>query len=180
MQKRKANTFLKECMADALIALMAETPIHKITVDRITLHAGVGRATWFRNFRDKADALSFKLGCLWDRWVDEHGLTKDRRLYTPEIAGEFFAFNYATRDLYTLIYREQQQSAIYDAFYAIIMSQSKEGTDAAYRGQFYAYGLFGMLNEWIRRDFSESPEYITALFFESIRMPMGIEAADES
>lgn len=168
MQRRKTNVFLRECMADALISLMAETPIQKITVERITALAGVGRATWFRNFKDKADALSFKLRCLWDRWADERGLPKERRLYTPEIAKEFFAFNYATRDLYALIYREGQQSAIYDTFYAIIMSQSKESADACYRGQFYAYGLFGMLNEWIRRDFKEPPEYITDLFFQSI------------
>jgi AcrR family transcriptional regulator len=169
MQKRRVNTFLKECMADALIALMADTPIQKITVERIAALAGVGRATWFRNFKDKADALSFKLGCLWERWADGHNLPKERRLYTPEIAAEFFAFNYATRDLYALIYREGQQTAIYDAFYAIIMSQSKEDADACYQGQFFAYGLFGMLNEWIRRDFAESPEYITTLFFRSIR-----------
>ncbi len=166
-------------MADALITLMAEIPIQKITVDRITTLAGVGRATWFRNFKDKADALSFKLGCLWDRWADSHGLTKERRFYTPQISAEFFAFNYATRDLYALIWCQGQQTAIYDAFYAIIMSQSKEGADAAYRGQFYAYGLFGMLNEWIRRDFKESPEYITDLFFESIRIPIGISAQIE-
>lgn len=176
MQKRKSNAFLKECMADALLSLMESTPISKITVDRITAHAGVGRATWFRNFKDKADALSFKLTRLWDRWADDHDLPKERRLYTPEIAAEFFAFNYATRDLYALIYREGQQSAIYDAFYAIIMSQAKEGTDASYRGQFYAYGLFGMLNEWIRRDFSESAEYITNLFFESVRIQMDADS----
>ncbi len=169
MPRTKTTNFLKECMADALITLMKDESSSKITVDRITALAGVGRATWFRNFKDKADALAFKLRCLWERWGDEHGLVKERRLYTPAIAGEFFAFNYANRELYSLIYRENQQTAIYDAFYSIIMSQTKESAAECYRGQFFAYGLFGMLNEWIRRDYKESPEYITKLFFHSIR-----------
>lgn len=98
MPRTKTTVFLKECMADALIALMKDEASGKITVDRIAALAGVGRATWFRNFKDKADALAFKLRCLWDRWCDEHGLVKERRLYTPAIAGEFFAFNLANRD----------------------------------------------------------------------------------
>ena len=60
--------FLKECMADALIKLLAIKPIEKITVQEIVTYAGVGRTTWFRSFASKREALVFKLEKLWVQW----------------------------------------------------------------------------------------------------------------
>lgn len=77
----KTTDFLKECMADALLQAMKEKPFSKITVNEITDSAGVNRSTWFRNFTDKNEAITFKLIRLWNRWADEHGL-KERRRYT--------------------------------------------------------------------------------------------------
>ena len=33
-----------------------------------------------------------------------------------------------------------------------------------YEARFYSYGLFGFLDEWIKRGFYETPEQITELF----------------
>ena len=40
------------------------------------------------------------------------------------------------------------------------------GADPAecYEARFYSYGLFGFLDEWIKRGFYETPEQITELF----------------
>ena len=88
----KTTDFLKECMADALLQAMKEKPFSKITVNEITDAAGVNRSTWFRNFSDKNEAITFKLIRLWHRWADEHGM-KERRRYTLDNAEDFFAFN---------------------------------------------------------------------------------------
>ena len=50
------TAFLKECMSDALLALMSRKPLAKITVDEIAATAGVNRSTWFRNFGSKEEA----------------------------------------------------------------------------------------------------------------------------
>ena len=81
----KTTEYLKECMADALLRAMKEKPIFKITVNEITENAGVNRSTWFRNFSDKHEAITFKLIRLWHRWADEHGM-KERRRYTLDNA----------------------------------------------------------------------------------------------
>ena len=88
----KTTDFLKECMADALLRAMREKPFSKITVNEIADAAGVNRSTWFRNFRDKNEAITFKLIRLWHRWADERGM-KERRRYTLDNAEDFFAFN---------------------------------------------------------------------------------------
>ena len=164
----KTTIFLKECMADALLHAMKEKPFSKITVNEIAETAGVNRSTWFRNFSDKNEAITFKLIRLWDHWADEHGM-KERCRYTPDNAGDFFAFNYSIKELLSEIYREELQSCVYNAFYQVMMPQY--GTDPAecYEARFYSYGLFGFLDEWIKRGFYETPEQITEFFRKMMR-----------
>ncbi len=151
----KTTEFLKECMADALIKLMREKPPGKISINEITAKAGVGRSTWFRGFNDKSEALTFKLIRLWERRADEHNiLIRDR--YTVDNAREFFEFNLEHQDILQTIYEANLQSAVYNAFYQIMVLRHSEDTEERYSARFYSYGLFGLLDEWIRRGFAES------------------------
>ena len=43
------TTFLKDCLADALIALLQELRLEEINIQEITEKAGYHRASWFRN-----------------------------------------------------------------------------------------------------------------------------------
>ena len=59
MGAAKSNDYLKECIADAIIVLIKEKPIEKISIDEIVKKAGVGRATYFRSFSSKNEASTF-------------------------------------------------------------------------------------------------------------------------
>lgn len=155
-------------MADSLIKLMRKKPIEKITAAEITKNAGVGRATWFRNFTSKNEAITFKLIRLWERWADEHDLA-ERHYFTTDNAVSFFEFNYSIKKTINTIYGAGLQSAVYDAFYQVMMPPEAESAEDGYKCRFYSYGLFGLLDEWVRRDFRESAadmaEMILILFF---------------
>jgi AcrR family transcriptional regulator len=157
---RRKNTTaetLKEYIADALFRLMPTKSIDKITISEITDLANVGRATYFRYFSDKADVITFKLVRLWNRWAEEHNLREKNR-FTVEQAKSFFDFNLSIRSFHKIIYEAKQQTSIYNAFSQVMMPQF--GSDAAecYRNRFLSYGLFGLLDEWIRRGYRESPQ----------------------
>lgn len=159
----KARDFIKECMADALLNIMKEKPFKKITINEIADAAGVNRSTWFRNFNDKNEAITYKLIQLWHRWAEEHNM-KERRHYTLDNAENFFAFNYSIKDLLSRVYREELQGCVYNAFYQIMMPQYGAEPTECYEARFYSYGLFGFLDEWIKRGFYEMPEQLTELF----------------
>lgn len=76
-RKNKSAEFINDCIADALLQLMEEKPIEKITAQEITDLAGVGRATFFRHFRSKDEILTYKLIRLWNRWVIDHDLSTE-------------------------------------------------------------------------------------------------------
>ena len=158
----KTTAFLKECLADALIQLLETKPIEKITVPEIAALSGVGRTTYFRNFGSKEEMLSYKLIVLWERWAEEHGVVIRRR-YSPDNALTFFRFNYSIRALLTLMYRRGLQAALYASFQAYMMPQQGVTPLDCYRIGFYSYGLFGLLDAWILRDFCETPDQMANL-----------------
>lgn len=163
----RTTGFLKECMADALIKLMKERPIEKITAGEIAGTAGVGRATWFRNYSSKQDAITFKFVKLWERWADEHGLLEAHR-FVPDNARDFFEFNYSIRDLLDCVYAAGQQAALYHSFYEVLRPRRESDAAECYTSRFYSYGLFGLLDEWINRGYRETPQEMTELFLQKI------------
>ncbi len=164
---RKNNTeFLKKCMADALIELLKIKPIEKISITEITDKAGVGRATWFRNFSSKTEAITFKLVKSWYAWAEDHEIKIKR--YTTENALDFFEFSYSIREIYNLIYSAGLQTSIYDAFYHIILPQRIDDPFERYKSRFLSYGLFGLLDEWIKREYKETPSEMSTLFHNNI------------
>jgi len=165
--KSMTTEFLKECMADSLLALMRKKDFSKITINEIAAGAGVNRSTWFRNFETKNEALTFKLFTSWQRWAKEHELT-ERHLYTLDNAGDFFMFNFENRNVLKTIYGANMQSMIYEAFYQVMMPRFGADAQEYYETRFYANGLFGLLDEWVKRDFRETPEEMTAVFFRIV------------
>ena len=161
----KTTAFLKECLADALIQLLETKPIEKITIPEIAVLAGVGRTTYFRNFNSKDEMLSFKLLTLWDRWVEEHGV-KTRRRYSSENALTFFQFNYSIRTLLVLMYSCGLQASLYRAFHLYWMPPDDADPRECYKSIAYSYGIFGILDAWIVRGFSETPEQMAEIVRE--------------
>ena len=160
----KTTEFLKECLADALIRLMREKPFEKISIQEIAKKSGVGRATWFRNYNGKNEALTFKLIVLWNRWSDEHDISvRDR--FTLKISKDFFEFNFEIRCIVQTIYSANMQSAVYDAFYQVMMPQYGANAEECYKARFYSYGLFGLLDEWVKRGFKETPDEMVRIFY---------------
>lgn len=61
MRRTTATTdYLKECMGTALLELMKEKPIEKISIEEMTAKADVGRSTYFRYFKSKDEVCLSK------------------------------------------------------------------------------------------------------------------------
>lgn len=155
-RSKESTDFLKECIADALIKLLKEKPIQKITIPELVKTAEVGRNTYFRHFNKKEDLISYKLVLLWHRWAEENNIIV-RTKFSIDNAKSFFEFNLSIKNLLILLYSNGLQSTIYDAFNQVLMPIYRISADECYESRFYSTGLFGLLDEWVRRDFSETP-----------------------
>ena len=163
----RSNDYLKECIADAILLLLKEKPIEKITVDEIFKKAGVGRATYFRLFNSKSEPITFKFIKMWEQYSELNNL-KVRDRFDISNARDFFEYNYAIRHILDIVYHAGLQEALHESFYKIMLSTDDESN---YREKFYAHGLYGLLDEWIKRNYKESPEEMASILVDIVNNP---------
>lgn len=167
----KTNDYLKECIADAIIVLLKEKPIEKISVDEIVKKAGVGRATYFRAFNSKNEAVTFKFIKMWEQYCELNDV-QVRNKFDLNNSQHFFAYNYSIRHILNIVYQAGLQEAVHEAFYGIMLSMdSGIVDDKIYREKFYAHGLYGLLDEWVKRDFRETPDAMSQILKQIILIP---------
>lgn len=149
---RNARTteFLKDCMADALIKLLGEKRVEKITVPEIVAAAGVGRTTWFRCFGSKYEAVVWRLTRLYSAWAAEG----DRGTVFPPIESyrEFLAYNYKIRKLLLALYGTGLKGAVEEAVLSLVPASADR-----YLARLYGGAVFGPLDEWIEGGMSDTP-----------------------
>ena len=158
MPGTRSSDYLKECIADSIIMLLKEKPIEKITVDEIIKRAGVGRATYFRSFTSKNEAITFKFIKMWEQYAELNDL-KVRDRFDLNNAKAFFEYNYSIHHILDIVYAAGLQEAVHESFYRIMLpSDSSDDIERSYREKFYAHGLYGLLDEWIVRGYKETPD----------------------
>lgn len=159
MRRTTATTdYLKESMGTALLELMQEKPIEKISIEEMTAKADVGRSTYFRYFKSKDEVLSFKLLCLWKRFSTQRGGDGIARV-RPEDIQALFEFCLSIRPVFDLLYASGHQDVIL-RFYlqgaAPVIAQADAKT--YYFIQFVTFGLFGLMNAWVLGGYKQTPE----------------------
>ncbi|NDR54812.1 MULTISPECIES: TetR/AcrR family transcriptional regulator [unclassified Actinomyces] len=163
---------LKDAMGNALLELMQEKPLKKISASDIATRAGLGRVTYFRHFSSKEEVLAYKYQTAWTdfaahHWYDE---TDDR---ANAIA--LFRFCLRMRQVNELLYAAGQHNVllatVLDALGSDAPSRKAEpgggevpsaDSRALNAHHFKAYGLFGLIDTWIRGGYHQSPEDMAA------------------
>lgn len=153
------NTLVKECMMDALLRLMQQKPFEEITVTELTRMAGVGRASYYRNFNSKRDILAKKLDLLLKEWGKDFEAHGDAAYFTESIFRHF----YQNRKIYLLIYRQGLSDLIYDSIRRACQLETAQNPAERYAKSAFAGLTFGMIDEWMRRGMQESPDDLLRL-----------------
>lgn len=166
MRRSTATTdYLKECMGTALLELMKEKPIEKISIEEMTARADVGRSTYFRYFKTKDEVLVFKILCLWNRFSEENHIP-DHRADLHKTTLLFFKFCLSIRDINDILYRTGHQKVILDVYLKVLAPDKQEEDIPTYYKQYgTAYALYGIVNAWILRGYRETPEQMVEILY---------------
>ena len=172
--KQNQTTFLKLCLADALIKLMARQRYDSIGVNAICELAQVGRTTFYRHLdkaNSKEELLLFKICYEWKQYADlENEDVKKNK-------GEYLTrFIYENRKLFTLLYENGLVSVIMKAMEMTVPDESDvdfgKDKNTAYLMSFFIYGYFGVIYQWIKYGFDETPEEVQKHIIETIAKGM--------
>ena len=161
IRRRVVSVYATDKLGAALFLLMAEKDIRKVTIDELAARAGVGRATYFRNFSSKEELLTAYLVRRWRAYENEHRL-KELAFSNPERALRYFEFCLSLRAENDLMIEQGRTEAILAAFETIV-SDADLGRNGGYEAAFLAYGLYGIFVTWARGGWTETPREMAAL-----------------
>ena len=169
--KKNQTDFLKLCLADALIKLLKTLDYADINVSKICELAGVGRTTFYRHLdknNGKEELLLFKITYEWDRYQEKHDeeIKQDRNLGMS-------SYIYENRKLFSLLYKRGLITLLMRAFEVLIPGGDVVDKNLSYLMSFFTYGYFGIIYQWIKNDFDESPEQVKRHIDETIFSAMG-------
>ena len=95
------NAYVIEHITDALLKLLKDKPVGDISISELCDLAGIGRASFYRNFESKEDILRGYINKIFKEWTDE--ADKKETLPLNELLGLMFAHFEKHRDFYTLL-----------------------------------------------------------------------------
>ena len=158
-QREELNAFIKECLTEALINLMAGENFADITVTELIKAAGVSRVSFYRNFDSKEDILTQYLRSLFLRWADDF-----RRHGSPtRFAESLLCHFYDNKAFYLLLYRQRVSGLVFDAIrWAVRMDEAGDGGERYVRSAFAGL-VFGSVMEWLEHGMRETPEEVLRL-----------------
>ncbi len=154
--KKNQTTFMKLCLADALIKLMQSQSFDEINVNAICEKADIGRTTFYRHFdgkNNKEKLLLFKIDYEWERYADEHEEETEK-----DKGAVLTNFIYENRKLFSLLDKHGLITTIMQTIEKLIPHGEIYDKQASYVMSFFIYGYFGIIYQWIKYDFDETPE----------------------
>ena len=160
MSNEGRNAYVTEHITAAMLSLLKEKPLSEISISELCDRAGVGRASFYRNFQEKEDVLCAHIKRLFDEWTGE--LTKDPPL--DRLIFALFSHFEAHRDFYALLSKQGLVPLLKDVILSSCGFHPELEAKAAYASAFAAYSLYGWVEVWFLRGMKESAAEMAALF----------------
>ena len=167
MNNAEKNSYVKEHITSTLIGMMKKQNLTDISVRDLCSEAGVGRASFYRNYATKDAVLTAYITTQWRKYEKAHGLKK-HRINDVYRVQRYFEFCLSMRELNGILLRQEQTAPILKA-YEIILSDLDQGAPRESFESFYmAYGLFGIFLKWAKGGYSETPVEMTEIVTDRI------------
>jgi len=161
------SDYVVSAYGEALFKLMAIKNIEKITVDELCEAGGIGRATYFRNFKSKDEIITSYIIMKWREYERMHRL-KEYPLNDSYRVKSYFDFCHSMRKKNDLIIEQGHHGAILSAYETITTDRDTEQVMDTYESYYLAYGLFGIFMKWARGGYTESVQEMTGIVVERI------------
>ncbi|QNM06656.1 TetR/AcrR family transcriptional regulator [Qiania dongpingensis] len=162
MSNEGRNAYVIKHLTDAFLSLLAEKPLEDISISELVDTAGVGRASFYRNYERKEDILRSHLDTLFREWTDEWE-EKDGAPLSEQVCTMIAHFE-KHRSFYQLLNERGLIYMLKDAIIGICGPKPEYEKTQAYATAFVAYSLYGWIDVWFQRGMLETADEIAELF----------------
>ena len=165
MNNQEKNSYVKKQILCALLDMMNEQDFNSIPVSALTERAGVGRASFYRNFTSKEDVLRQEADRLTHEWAEEW------RQLEPTAPHEFLVsllnFYKQHSEFYLLLYQAGLSEIVLDTILKSAKITPELPNAMAYLKSAMAYMVYGWVIEWIHRGMQESGTELAKMMAEA-------------
>lgn len=158
---QKRNTYVIEHITDELLRLLKEKELSEISISELCKLAGVGRASFYRNFKNKEDVLRHYIHKLLSQWAKNES-SKDLPL--SESLALLFRHFEKHKNFYSLLNERNLSFLIKEVILSFYGPKSDQTAEEAYACAFVAYTLYGWIELWFQRGMQESSADILVMF----------------
>lgn len=162
MSNEGRNSYVVKHLTEALLILLEKKPLEDITISELVNNAGVGRASFYRNYDNKEDILKAYLETLFSEWTDVCKENSDIQLH--EIIHIMISHFEKHRSFYQLLHERKLTYLLKDIILNICGPKPEYEKIEAYSTAFVAYSLYGWIDVWFQRGMVESSDEIAELF----------------
>lgn len=174
-QNNKKNSIVRESLTDALFNLMKKEKFSEITITKLCHKAGVSRLSFYRNYNSKEDIIVKYLNEQANLWWEK--LIKNKE---DDIILSTFNHFFSHKDKLEIIYNASLSHLLYKNILDCSGPKDELENNIAYTNGWVSGGLFGFLDEWIKRGFQESPEELAIIFKNKKKYYTNIEMVENS
>ena len=154
MKEEKLNTLVKNSITLALLKILEKKTIDKISIIEIVNTAGVGRVSFYRNFKSKEDILDKYLTQITDEFINNSKISfKDNHIRT--YITTLFEHLEKYKNLTTSLHKSNLLHLIEKQFYRIFNIRNNDYTK--YKRFFYIGGIYNIYYCWLINGYKESP-----------------------
>ena len=162
MSNEGRNAYVIEHITESFLDLLSKKPVSEISISELCERAGVGRASFYRNFGSKEDILKIYIDKIFREWTDEFAKNEDIPL-NQKIKAMFGHFE-NHRDFYKILNERGLVYLLKDVIIGIFDLKLEDSKIEAYSKAFVAYSLYGWIEVWFQRGMQESAEEMADLF----------------
>lgn len=162
MSNEGRNAYVIGHLTESLLALLENKGIEDISISELCEKAGVGRASFYRNFNSKEDILRVYVNQLFDVWKKDWEKNNSRPLSSG--IGMIFGHFEQHRAFYHLLNERRLIYLLKDAILDIMELKPDLPKNEVYAKAFAAYSLYGWIEVWFQRGMQESAEEMKRLF----------------
>ncbi len=162
MSNEGRNAYVIEHITDALLKLLQDKPIGDISISELCSLAGIGRASFYRNFESKEDILRNYINTIFQEWTAQDSQND------PKLLNEFLYIMFAHfekhREFYELLNKRNLIYLLKDVIIGLCGPNPEHTKIEAYARAYVAYVLYGWIEVWFQRGMQETAEEIADMF----------------
>ena len=169
MNNQEKNTYVRQHILTALLELMRTQDFASISIQTLADAAGVGRASFYRNFASKEDVLQQESVRLTNAWKAK--FEQEHPDGTPQQGNEWLIslldFYKEHAEFYLALYHAGLSDIVLETILGYFDRAPETPNALAYLNAAIGYMIYGWIQEWMRRGMQESGTELARMLAES-------------